>query len=132
MPYISVLIRILHPIQNLLHSIVLVRAQNHQAFIALVHDDIFADHLAQCTLVEEMDRKLIQLVHRFIIRKGPFECKLVSAIGIICKVPGVDTVGYHEDLDVVEQSPKRCFLVALNLIISLLELYTTFLEFNLD
>ena len=132
MPDIAVLIGVLDTVQDLLYRVVLVRAEDHQAFIALVQDDIFGNHLAQGTFVKEMSRELAEVVHRIIVDEGPIESELITAVRVIGEIAGVNTVGDDENLNVIEQSPEGGLLITLDLIVCLLQFYATFLELNLN
>ena len=69
-----------------------------------MEDDIFADNLAKRTLVKEEVGKHIEVVERIISLVSPIECELISAIWIIGKIAGIDTVRNYKYLNVVKQS----------------------------
>ena len=96
-----------------------------------MQDDVLGNHLAQGAFVKEVGRELAQVIDGLVVDERPVEGELVATVGIIGEVTGVDAVGDDKDLDVVEQATEGSLLIALNLIIGLLQLYTTFLELNL-
>ena len=130
-PDVAVLIRVLDAVQDFLHSVILVRAEDHQAFISIVQDDVFGNHLAHGAFVKEVGRKLAEIVHRLIVGQCPVEGKLIATVGIIGEIARVDTVGDDKKLDVVEKAAEGSFLVALHLVVGLLQLYAAFLKLNL-
>ena len=130
-PDVTVLVCVLHAIQDLLYGIVLVRAQDHQAFVAFVEDDVLAEHLAQGAFVKEVSCELAKVVYRLIVDERPVKSEFVAAVGIVGEIAGIDAVGDDKDLDVIEQAAEGGLLVALHLIVGLLEFYAAFLELNL-
>ena len=125
MPDIAVIIRVFHTVKNLLHGIELVRAKHHQAFVALMQDDILSDNLAQRALVEEHCGKLLQVVERNVCGVRPVECELEAVIRIVGEIASVHTIGYDKQLDVVKQTMERSFVIALYLVLCLFQFHTS-------
>ena len=119
-PNISVLVGVLYTVQDLLYCVVLVRAEDHQAFVSLMQDDVLGNHLAQGAFVKEMGRELAEVIHWLIVDEGPIESEFVTAVRVIGEITRVYAVGDDEDLDVIKQSPERGLLIALDLIVGLL------------
>ena len=92
MPYIAVIVGVLHTIQNFLYGIELIRTKHHQTFVALVLHDIFPYDFAKRTFFQEEYGKLIQFIKRMIGSIRPIECKLITAIRIVGKIAGIDTI----------------------------------------
>ena len=132
MPYITVIIGVLYPIQYLFYSIELVWTQHHQALITLMQYDVFPDNLAERTFFQEKHSKLIQFIERQICSIRPVECKLISAIGIVGKIASIYAIGDNKQLNIVEQPMKGCLMITLNLIVCLFEFYTPTFQFNLN
>ena len=133
-PYFSIirwtsgfLVCVFNTIDNLLDCVILIWAKHHQRLLTLVKDDIFADNLAKRTLVKEEVGKHIEVVECIITLVSPIECELVSAIRIIGKVAGIDTVRNYKYLNVVKQAVKRCLVVSLDLVVCLLQLHASLL-----
>ena len=78
MPDVAIAIRILYLVDNLLNSIILIWAKNHERLITLVHHNIFAYHLAERTLVKEVGGKETQLIERIVCSISPIECKFIT------------------------------------------------------
>ena len=93
--------------------------------------DIFAQHFAQRTFVEEELRKHREVVERHILCIRPVERELISAVGIVGEIACIDTIGDNEQLDIVEQAVKRCLVIALNLVVGLFQFHATFLQLYL-
>ncbi len=77
MPYIAVAVGVLHLVDNLLYSIILIWAKHHERFVALVHHNIFANHFAKSTLVKEISSEKAQFVKGIVCSIGPVECELI-------------------------------------------------------
>ena len=103
-PNISVLVGVLYTVQDLLYCVVLVRAEDHQAFVSLMQDDVLGNHLAQGAFVKEMGRELAEVIHWLIVDEGPIESEFVTAIRVIGEITRVYAVGDDEDLDILIQS----------------------------
>ena len=132
MPDIAVVIGVFHTVENLLHGIELVRAKHHQAFVTLMQYNIFANNLAQRTLVEEHGGKLLQVVERNVCSIRPVKSKLEAAIRIVGEIASVHTIGYDKQLDVVKQTMERSFVIALYLVVCLFQFHTSALQFYLN
>ena len=132
MPNIAVIVANDYTVEDFLNGVVLVWAQHHQALVSLVQHDVFADHLAEGTAVKEHGREKAEVVEWIVGFVGPVERELVALIGIVCKVAGVYTVGYNENLDVIKQSVERSLVVTLDLVVGLLKFNAAFLQFNLN
>ena len=61
-PNVSVAVGVLHLVDNLLNSIILIWAKHHERLITLVHHNIFANHLAKSTLVKKISSEKTQFV----------------------------------------------------------------------
>ena len=59
----------------------LMGAQHHQTFVALMQHDVFANHLAKGTFIEEHCRKQTEVVEGVVVRVRPIESKLVALVG---------------------------------------------------
>ena len=127
MPDISVVIGLLYFLQNLLHCIILIRAEHHQHLVSLVKDNVLAYNLSESTFRKEIISEKLKVVHRLVIGSCPVERELVASVGIIRKISCVDSIGDDEKLDVVEKSVERRLLVPLNLIVCLFQFYAPFL-----
>src|SRR5574344_2417299 len=90
MPYIAVVIRIFYLVENLLNSIILIRAKYHQALVTFMQYNIFTYQFAKSTLIEEKCRKFIQFVEWGVGSISPIKCKLISAIWIIGKISSIN------------------------------------------
>ena len=121
----------MYTVQYLLYCVILVRAQNHQAFVPFVEDDILAEHLAQSAFVKEVSGKLTEVVDWFVIWQRPVEGELVAAVRIVSEVTSIDPVGDDKYLNVVEQATEGGLLVTLHLVVGLFKFYATFFELNL-
>ena len=131
MPYISILIGVLYAVDYLLNSIILIWTKHHKALVTLVQNYVFAYDLAKCTFIQKIRCKQTKVIHRMIILISPIKSELITAIRIICKVPGIYTIRDYEQLNIIEESVKRSLMISLDLIICLFKLDTSFLEFNL-
>ena len=80
MPNIAVVIGVLYLVQYLLHGIELIRTKHHQAFVALVKHNIFADDFSESAFLQKERGKHIQFIERMIGGIRPVECKLVTAV----------------------------------------------------
>lgn len=123
MPDIAILVGVLDLVDNFLYGIELIGAQDHQASLSFVQNHIFADDLSQRAFVEKEVGKHVQVVERPVFGIRPVEGEFVAAVGVIGKIAGIHTIRDHEDLNVVEQPVERDFVVALDLVISLLQLH---------
>ena len=132
MPDITIIVGVFHTVENLLHGVELVRAKHHQTFVSLMQYNIFANNFAQRTLVEEHSGKLLQVVERHIGGIRPVECKLIAAIRIVGEIASVYTIGYDKQLDVIKQSVKGSFVIALYLVVCLFQFHTSTLQFYLN
>ena len=131
MPDVTVLVGVLNSVENLLHGIELIGTKHHQTFVALMQHNVLTDHLSQVALVEEEIGELAQIVERHVSRIRPVERKLIAAVRVVGKVTCIHAVADDEELDVVEESVKRSFVVSLNLIVCLFQFYTTLLQLYL-
>ena len=132
MPDVTVLVRVLHPVKDFLHSIVLIGAQHHQTLVALMQYDVFTDHLADGAAVKEHRSKEVQVIERIILLVRPVERELVALVRVVGEVTGVNAIRNHEDLDIVKQAMERSLVITLYLVVGLFQLNAAFLQFNLD
>lgn len=132
MPNIAIVVGVFYTVKNFLHRIELIRAKHHQALVTLMQNDVLAYNLAQRTLVEEHCGKLLQVVERHIGCIRPVESELIATIRVVGKIASVHTIGYDKQLDIVKQSMKGSFVVALYLVVRLFQLHTSALQFNLN
>src|ERR1700753_1146361 len=98
MPDIAVLVGIFNAVKDSFYSIVLIWTQRHQAFVAFVQHDILTDHFAETAFFQKMTRKFFQIIERSIFCVCPIKSELVTAVGIISKIAGVNAIRYHEKL----------------------------------
>ena len=117
MPYIAVVVGVLHLIQYLLHGIELVRTKHHQALVALMQHDVFSYDFAERTFLQKCGCKLIQFIERHIGCVRPVERELIASVWIVGEVACVDTVGNHEQLNVIKQPVIRSLMIALDLVV---------------
>ena len=96
MPYIAVVIGVRHLIQYLFYGIELIRAKHHQALVALMQHDVFADDFSERTFFKEENCKLIQFIERHIGGIRPVERKLVAAVRIVGEIASVYSIGNNE------------------------------------
>ena len=132
MPYITVIVGVFNTIEYLLHRIELIRAKYHQTFVALMQNDVFANNLTQSTLVKKHCGKLLQVVERHIGGIRPVERKLIATIRVVGKITSVHAIRYDKQLDVIKQSMKRSFVIALYLVVCLYQFHTPTLQFYLN
>ena len=131
MPDVTVLVGVLNSVEYLLHGIELIGTKHHKAFVALMQHNVLTDHLSQVALVEEETGELTQIVERHVSRIRPVERELIAAVRVVGKVTCIHAVADDEELDVVEESVKRSFVVSLNLIVCLFQFHTTLLQLYL-
>ncbi len=67
-----------------------------------MQNDIFANHLSEIAFFKEEVSKHTQIVKRLILRICPVEGEFISTIGVIRKIPGIDTIGNDKQLDIVK------------------------------
>lgn len=67
-----------------------------------MHYDVFTDHLAKSAFVKKICGKQAQFVEWIVEFVSPIKRELKSLIGIIGKVARIYTIGYYENLNVVE------------------------------
>ena len=103
----------------------LIRAKYHQTFVTLMQNDVFANNLAQCTLVEEHSGKLLQVVERHIGGIRPVERKLIATIRVVGKITSVHAIRYDKQLDVIKQSMERSLVITLYLVVCLFQFHTS-------
>ena len=132
MPDITIIVRVFHTVENLLHCIELIRAKHHQTFVSLMQYYVLAYNLAQRTLVEEHCGKLLQVVERNVGGIRPVECELIATIRVVGKITSVHAIRYGKQLDVVKQSMERSLVIALYLVVCLFQFHTSALQFYLN
>ena len=92
MPDITILVRVLDPIDNFFYGIELIGAQDHQTPLSFVQNHIFADDLSQRAFVEKEVGKHVQVVERPVFGIRPVEGEFVSAVGVVGKIAGIHTI----------------------------------------